>query len=55
MGLVAMRLADSIILPLNTTHYAYELDKYLDKYVLVTRGVRRRLTLAPELRRLLRP
>ena len=30
LGVVALRLADSIILPLNTTHYAYELDSYLD-------------------------
>ncbi len=34
LGLVLLRLADSIILPLNTTHYASELDMYLDKYVL---------------------
>ncbi|KAI0722737.1 Zn-dependent exopeptidase [Earliella scabrosa] len=31
LGLVVLRLADSIILPLNTTHYSLELDKYLDK------------------------
>ncbi|TBU33166.1 Zn-dependent exopeptidase [Dichomitus squalens] len=30
LGVVALRLADSIILPLNTTHYAHELDSYLD-------------------------
>ncbi|OJT05323.1 Glutamate carboxypeptidase 2 [Trametes pubescens] len=30
LGLVALRLTDSIILPLNTTHYALELDDYLD-------------------------
>ncbi|KAI0375832.1 Zn-dependent exopeptidase [Pilatotrama ljubarskyi] len=31
LGLVALRLTDSIILPLNTTHYALELDEYLDR------------------------
>ncbi|KAI0750987.1 Zn-dependent exopeptidase [Daedaleopsis nitida] len=31
LGLMVLRLADSIILPLNTTHYSLELDKYLDK------------------------
>ncbi|KAI0638367.1 Zn-dependent exopeptidase [Trametes polyzona] len=31
LGLVALRLIDSIILPLNTTHYALELDDYLDR------------------------
>ncbi|RDX41174.1 Zn-dependent exopeptidase [Lentinus brumalis] len=31
LGLVTLRLADSIILPLNTTHYALELHKYLDR------------------------
>ncbi|KAI0832613.1 Zn-dependent exopeptidase [Trametes gibbosa] len=31
LGLVALRLVDSIILPLNTTHYALELDDYLDQ------------------------
>ncbi|KAI0660807.1 Zn-dependent exopeptidase [Cubamyces menziesii] len=31
LGLVALRLTDSIILPLNTTHYALELDEYLEK------------------------
>ncbi|EIW61691.1 Zn-dependent exopeptidase [Trametes versicolor FP-101664 SS1] len=30
LGLVALRLTDSIILPLNTTHYSLELDDYLD-------------------------
>ncbi|KAH9833740.1 Zn-dependent exopeptidase, partial [Rhodofomes roseus] len=30
MGLTAIRLIDSIILPLNTTQYAFELDVYLD-------------------------
>jgi len=29
-GLLALRIADSIILPLNTTQYAFELDEYLD-------------------------
>ncbi|KAH9943274.1 Zn-dependent exopeptidase [Epithele typhae] len=31
LGLVVLRLTDSIILPLNTTHYTTELDAYLDK------------------------
>lgn len=31
LGLLTLRLADSIILPLNTTQYALELDSYLDK------------------------
>ena len=30
LGLIALRLADSLILPLNTTQYAFELDDYLD-------------------------
>ncbi|TFK55592.1 Zn-dependent exopeptidase [Heliocybe sulcata] len=30
LGLQTLRLAGSIILPLNTTHYAYELESYLD-------------------------
>ncbi|KAI9000835.1 Zn-dependent exopeptidase [Trametes punicea] len=31
LGLVALRLIDAIILPLNTTHYALELDDYLNQ------------------------
>ncbi|KAI0772109.1 Zn-dependent exopeptidase [Trametes elegans] len=31
LGLVLLRLIDSTIIPLNTTHYALELGKYLDK------------------------
>ncbi|EIW82299.1 hypothetical protein CONPUDRAFT_164921 [Coniophora puteana RWD-64-598 SS2] len=30
LGLLSLRLADSIILPLNTTHYANELEVYVD-------------------------
>ncbi|TFK55577.1 Zn-dependent exopeptidase [Heliocybe sulcata] len=30
LGLMTLRLADAIVLPLNTTQYAYELDSYLD-------------------------
>ncbi|KAG7447447.1 Zn-dependent exopeptidase [Guyanagaster necrorhizus] len=30
LGLMALRLIDSIIIPLNTTQYALELDQYLD-------------------------
>lgn len=33
LGLQALRLADSIILPLNTTHYALSLQSYLEEYV----------------------
>jgi len=31
LGLLGLRLIDSIVLPLNTTQYAFELDQYLDK------------------------
>ncbi|KAK0235018.1 hypothetical protein EDD85DRAFT_929054 [Armillaria nabsnona] len=31
LGLQVLRLADSVVLPLNTTHYSYELENYLDK------------------------
>lgn len=30
LGLLALRLSDSIILPLNTTEYALQLDSYVD-------------------------
>ncbi|KAK0453699.1 Zn-dependent exopeptidase [Armillaria borealis] len=30
LGLMGLRLTDSIIIPLNTTQYAYELNQYLD-------------------------
>lgn len=33
LGLQTIRLADSIVLPINTTHHAVELGKYLDKSV----------------------
>ncbi|KAG8716114.1 hypothetical protein FRC11_009163 [Ceratobasidium sp. 423] len=33
LGLVLLRIADSIILPLNTTQYAFELENYLDRVV----------------------
>jgi N-acetylated-alpha-linked acidic dipeptidase len=32
---MALRMIDSIVLPLNTTQYALELDEYLDKYVIL--------------------
>lgn len=35
MGLTALRLADSIVLPLNTTFYALELFSYVNKSVFV--------------------
>ncbi|KAJ7572529.1 Zn-dependent exopeptidase [Mycena floridula] len=31
LGLLALRITDTIVLPLNTTQYALELDDYLDK------------------------
>jgi len=31
MGLLLLRLSDSIVVPMNTTQYAFELDDYLDK------------------------
>ncbi|KAI0089082.1 Zn-dependent exopeptidase [Irpex rosettiformis] len=31
LGLTALRLADAIVLPLNTTHYSLELESYLKK------------------------
>lgn len=37
LGLVGLRLIDSIILPLNTTQYALELDDYLDQLVHASR------------------
>ncbi|KAH9843828.1 Zn-dependent exopeptidase [Rhodofomes roseus] len=30
LGLQTLRLADAVVLPINTTHYAAQLDKYLD-------------------------
>ncbi|KAF9265384.1 Zn-dependent exopeptidase [Marasmius fiardii PR-910] len=31
LGLLAMRLTDTVIIPLNTTQYSFELDEYTDK------------------------
>ncbi|KAL7282530.1 hypothetical protein ACG7TL_004001 [Trametes sanguinea] len=31
LGLQVVRLADSIVLPINTTHHAYQLEQYLNK------------------------
>ncbi|OCH94344.1 Zn-dependent exopeptidase [Obba rivulosa] len=31
LGLMTLRMADSVVLPINTTHYAFELEAYLDK------------------------
>ncbi|KAI1796222.1 Zn-dependent exopeptidase [Ganoderma leucocontextum] len=39
LGLVALRLIDSFILPLNTTHYAHELNNYLDKVEAISSSV----------------
>ena len=33
LGLETIRLADSIVLPINTTHHAVELERYLEKSV----------------------
>ena len=33
LGLQLIRMADSMVLPLNTTHYSYELEAYLQKYI----------------------
>jgi len=30
LGLQTLRLASALVLPLNTTHYAFELESYLD-------------------------
>lgn len=32
LGLQTLRLASSPLLPFNTTHYAFELESYLDRY-----------------------
>jgi N-acetylated-alpha-linked acidic dipeptidase len=37
LGLTALSISDAIILPLNTTQYAYELDGYLDRFVFPAR------------------
>lgn len=48
LGLQALRLADLPILPINTTHYALELDNYLDKVEgLVASGPLSGLNLLP--------
>jgi len=36
LGLLGLRLTDSIILPINTTQYALELDDYLKKWVSIS-------------------
>lgn len=37
LGVQTLRLADAIVLPINTTNYAVQLGKYLDGYVFVAR------------------
>ena len=32
LGLVVLRLTDSLVLPMNTTQYVLELESYVDKY-----------------------
>jgi N-acetylated-alpha-linked acidic dipeptidase len=46
LGLQLLRMSDALILPLNTTHYAYELENYLDKYVGLLPYLMMKLTLA---------
>jgi N-acetylated-alpha-linked acidic dipeptidase len=33
IGLELVRLSSALVLPLNTTHYTYELENYLDGYI----------------------
>lgn len=35
LGLLGLRLVDSIVVPLNTTQYSLELDDYLDEWVII--------------------
>ncbi len=35
MGLQTLRLAGALVLPFNTTHYAFELANYLDRLVIL--------------------
>lgn len=35
LGLQTLRLADAIVLPINTTNYAVQLDEYLDGCVMI--------------------
>ncbi|KAK2466075.1 hypothetical protein APHAL10511_001717 [Amanita phalloides] len=45
LGLIGLRIADSIILPLNTTQYAFELDNYLDQVEMLSRELSINITL----------
>ena len=36
LGLLTLRIVDSIALPLNVTQYAYQLDDYLETYVILS-------------------
>ncbi|GJJ08028.1 hypothetical protein Clacol_002235 [Clathrus columnatus] len=47
VGLITLRLADSIILPLNTTYYALELGNYIDKVAKAADDLRVSIDLTP--------
>ncbi|KAF8583526.1 Zn-dependent exopeptidase [Ramaria rubella] len=47
IGLVLLRLADSVVLPLNTTHYTLEIQSYLDKVEEIAANVDLEVDLAP--------
>jgi N-acetylated-alpha-linked acidic dipeptidase len=38
LGLLSLRVADSLVLPLNTTQYAIELGYYLDKVLHIAQS-----------------
>jgi hypothetical protein len=44
LGLQILRMSDALILPLNTTHYSYELENYLDRYASLLPYYMTRLT-----------
>ncbi|KII94969.1 hypothetical protein PLICRDRAFT_169670 [Plicaturopsis crispa FD-325 SS-3] len=44
LGLLTLRIADAVVLPLNTTQYAIELDWYVDK----VEDIAKNLTLSPD-------
>jgi len=48
LGLQILRISDAIVLPLNTTHYSYELESYLDK----VEAIAQKLSLDVDLSRL---
>ena len=36
LGLQILRMADAVVLPFNTTHYAFELEAQLNEYASVS-------------------